>query len=260
MKVKLSISTIKSLPEFDKPTEVYDTEIKGFFLRIQPSGAKSFYFFYRNQTNKKQRFLIGTLGQGITVAQARDKALIIAGKVAEGIEVQADKISNRQDAVDLAKNTLSSFLDEKYTPWALATYTSGQETVDAVRRFTKILDIPLTSISVTHLEEWRIEALGRGLKRTTINRMTSAFRGVITKAVAWKYLKEHPLKDFKNLKTDSNVNIRYLSTEENLRLFKALELREHEKRESRNRGNHHRIARHHTSLPTISSGQFVDRL
>lgn len=260
MTMKLSISTIKSLPKFDKPTEIYDSEIKGFFLRIQRSGVKTFYFFYRNQTNKKQRYRIGTLGQGITVAQARDKALIIAGKVAEGIDVQSDKINNRQDAVDLAKNTLASFLDEKYAPWALATYVSGKETVDAVRRFPKLLNLPLTSISVNHLEEWRIEALGRGLKRTTINRMTSAFRGVITKAVAWKFIKEHPLKDFKNLKTDSNVNIRFLSVEEDARLFHALEMREQEKRESRSRGNQHRIARHHNSRPELSSDQFVDRL
>lgn len=260
MKIKLSNSTVKSLPTFEKATELYDTEIKGFMLRIQPSGVKTFYYCYRNRENRKQRFKIGNFDPTMSIAQARDKAIVIAGKVAEGVDVQSEKMTSRKQAIDSAQNTLSSFLDEKYTPWAISTQKSGKETVDAVRRFKKLLDLPLTSIKINHLEEWRIETLARGLTRSTINRMTSAFRGVITRAVEWGYLDEHPMKNFKNLKTDSNIKIRYLSGDENARLMNALESREHEKRDSRDRGNAHRTTRHRQPLPNIDKDQFADHL
>ena len=71
MQAKLNVSTIKQLPANDKPYEVVDTEVKGFLLRVQPTGRKTFYFSYRNNAGKRKRIKIGVLDSSVTPAQAR---------------------------------------------------------------------------------------------------------------------------------------------------------------------------------------------
>ena len=47
MQAKLNTTTIKNLQPEGKPFEVVDTEIKGFLLRVQPTGRKTYYYSYR---------------------------------------------------------------------------------------------------------------------------------------------------------------------------------------------------------------------
>ena len=47
MKKKLTNAAVKALTPLDKPFEVHDTEVKGFLLRVQPSGTMTYYLSYR---------------------------------------------------------------------------------------------------------------------------------------------------------------------------------------------------------------------
>ncbi|WP_188151202.1 Arm DNA-binding domain-containing protein [Teredinibacter waterburyi] len=80
MKAKITTSLTKQLIPEEKAYEVADTEIKGFILRVQPTGRKTCYFSYRTIARKRKRIKIGVLGSGLTVAQARDQAQSIAAK------------------------------------------------------------------------------------------------------------------------------------------------------------------------------------
>lgn len=62
---------------------IWDTEIKGFGLRVQPSGSKSYVFLYRTPEGVKRWFTIGTHGN-LTAEQARTKAKELAGGIATG--------------------------------------------------------------------------------------------------------------------------------------------------------------------------------
>ena len=42
MRAKLSSRTLQVLQPCDKPFEVVDSELKGFLLRVQPSGAMTY--------------------------------------------------------------------------------------------------------------------------------------------------------------------------------------------------------------------------
>ena len=186
MQAKLNVSTIKQLPANDKPYEVVDTEVKGFLLRVQPTGRKTFYFSYRNNAGKRKRIKIGVLGSSVTPAQARDMATSFAGKVSEGVDVQEKRQSSRLTAKELAKNSLKSFLEEHYLPWALANLKSGQQTVDSIKRaFPDYLALPLVDIQLAKIEKWRTQRLNDGLKPTTVNSIVNALRAVLTKAVEW---------------------------------------------------------------------------
>lgn len=62
---------------------VWDSEIKGFGVRVFPSNRKAFLVTYRSGGRK--RFLtLGTYGRDLTAAQARSRAMEMLGQVARG--------------------------------------------------------------------------------------------------------------------------------------------------------------------------------
>jgi hypothetical protein len=44
---------VKALEPKEKPYEVRDTELRDFLIRVEPGGAKSFYFVYRLAGGRK---------------------------------------------------------------------------------------------------------------------------------------------------------------------------------------------------------------
>lgn len=131
MQAKLPATSIKGFEAQDKAYEVVDSEIKGFLLRIQPTGRKTFYFSYRTHAGIRKRIKIGVFGSSMTLAQARDQALIHAGEVSAGQDIQGNKIAGRTKAKEQLKHTLSVFMMTQYRSWALANLKSGQQTVDS---------------------------------------------------------------------------------------------------------------------------------
>ena len=61
MQAKIGNSLLARLTPEAKPYEVNDTELKGFLLRIQPSGVISYYCSYRNRQGKRNRLSLGRL-------------------------------------------------------------------------------------------------------------------------------------------------------------------------------------------------------
>ena len=97
MQAKLTAQTIRSLRAGDKPYEVVDIDLKGFLLRVQPSGVMSYYFFYRNEQGRRTRYRIGKHGT-LSPAQARDEALNLSARVIAGDDIQAKKKEERAAA------------------------------------------------------------------------------------------------------------------------------------------------------------------
>ena len=99
MKAKLTKSLIDSLKPEDKPYEVWDTDIKGFYLVVTPKsarnleGTKNYYFFYRHE-GRKCKYRIGRDGN-ITAAQARDTAKKRAGEVTDEVDIHAERKKRR---------------------------------------------------------------------------------------------------------------------------------------------------------------------
>lgn len=261
MQAKLNASTVKRLTGEAKPYEVVDAEIKGFLMRVQPTGRKTFYFSYRNDAGKRKRIKLGVLGSSLTLAQARDMAITYAGKVAAGADVQGERATARHSARERAKNNLGNFMEEHYLPWALANLKSGQQTVDSVKRsFRDYLGAPLVDIQLSKIERWRISKLNDGLKPSTVNRVVNALRAVLTKAVEWEVITEHPLAKLKPIRIDGAKKARFLSDGEEARLYQALKDRDEELKQGRARGNQHRAERGYDLLPDLSHFAYGDRM
>ncbi len=74
----------------EKETWIWDTEVKGFFLRVYPSGQKTFPLKYRVDGQQKV-YTIGKFGSPWTVEQARDRASALLYEAQTGADPQTRK-------------------------------------------------------------------------------------------------------------------------------------------------------------------------
>ncbi len=183
MKAKLSARTIQTLSSGEKPYEVVDTDLKGFLLRVQPSGTKSYYFSYRNGQGKRLRYRIGNQ-DALSPAQARDEALLLSARVIAGEDIQEEKKRERQAARLAKSRTLDGFLKNKYEPWVCSQRKTGAATIKRIHsNFAYLLSRPLHEISLWAIEKWRSEQLKFGKASSTINRDIAALKSCLSKAV-----------------------------------------------------------------------------
>lgn len=260
MQNKLNQRTVKNLAIADKPYEIVDKDLKGFLLRIQPSGIMTYYYSYRDEVGKRQRYQIGRHG-ALTVTQARDIAERCAAKIKSGIDIQAEKKQRKSLYQQKIANTLGVFIEKRYKPWTEVSRKIGTTTIKRViADFGHWFHLPLEEITISRLEQWVVEQRKSGKMPSTINRDITRLRALLSKAVEWENIEEHPLRKWKPLKLDMAAKVRYLTVEEEIRLRNALKDRERNKRELRQRGNQWREIHQHKLLPDFEQQAFTDHL
>jgi integrase len=261
LQAKLSTTLVKSLTPKPKPYEVVDTEVKGFLLRVQPSGAMSYYFAYRTESGVRKRMKLGVHGPACTVAMARDAATAAAGDVTRGVDVQSEKKARVANAVELRNRTLGVFLEDHYGPWVIAHQKAGAETVARIKQaFAEFLNMPLEDVNLRRIDRYRTDAIGRGLKPSSINRTVTNLQGLLSRAVEWGVISEHPLQGMKALKVDNRPRVRFLSDEEESSLTKALDQRDQRLKDARSSANKHRLDRGYPLLQDLAEHAYADRL
>ncbi|NVJ45541.1 MAG: site-specific integrase [Cytophagia bacterium] len=260
MKARITKSLIKTLEPKDRPYEVIDTQLNGFLIRVQPSGAMTYYFAYRNQEGARKRFRLGVVSS-VTPVQARDAAEMCSSQVIRGIDSQERKRELKQEAALKKLRTLNNFLEQQYEPWILTHRKRASETMQTIRnRFDEFMNYSLDEITVLKIEQWRRKKINEGKASTTINRQVAALRSVLSKAVEWDLLEHHPLEKLKPLKVDRTPLVRYLEPEEEKRLFKALDERDEEIKQARERGNLWRKQRGYELKEDLSDFKYADRM
>jgi len=260
VKAKIAKTLIKTLEAKEKPYEVSDTQISGFILRVQPTGRKTFYFAYRNKAGTKQRVKIGVLGP-MTLEQARDRAKLFDAKIAGGVDIGKEKAQERHDAKQAKETTLAYFIEHRFTSWVLANQKEGQAALDRLDfSFKEFKNKPLHELNISLIDTWRTKQREAGLKPSTINRRVNSLKGLLRQAVAWEMLESHPLLGLKDLKVDNSPKVRYLEEGESSRLFQALEVRDEELKQARERGNEHRQKRGYELLPSLLNYAYADRM
>ena len=117
MKAKINNTLIKKLLPENKEYEVHDTDLKGFILRVFPSGTMRYVCQYK----RGGKINIGTVGI-ITPAQAREKAVEILNDFNKGIDPKAKKVVN-------VPKTLQEFIENEFKPWVMAHHKRGNKTI-----------------------------------------------------------------------------------------------------------------------------------
>ena len=93
---RLTKRTIDALkPDPRRDTFLWDGELRGFGVRVKPSGTKTFMIQYRNLEGRTRRCVIGQYGV-LTVEQARDMAQKKLAAVIDGADPSAERHAIRQ--------------------------------------------------------------------------------------------------------------------------------------------------------------------
>ncbi len=89
------------IPPATKQAVLWDTDVKGFGVRVLPSGLKTFIVQYRNAEGVKRRINIGRYGV-LTVEQARDHAKLKLAAVIGGQD-SADEVRQARKGMTVAE-------------------------------------------------------------------------------------------------------------------------------------------------------------
>lgn len=80
-----------------RPFVLWDVALRGFGLRVQPTGRKSFALFYRTTDGTKRLVTVGRYPE-MTLDEARRKARRMLGQVADGADPAEERRRSRQAA------------------------------------------------------------------------------------------------------------------------------------------------------------------
>ncbi|VUD66379.1 Tyrosine recombinase XerC [Thalassocella blandensis] len=258
MKKRLTKRTIDALEPTNKMFKVWDTDVKGFFLRVMPSGTKTFAVFYRID-GKGRDYTIGHYGR-LTPEQASRIAKSKLAEVSAGTDIQESKKASVKAAERHKYSTLKGFIELKYADWALSHLRGAKEQLRVLEiDFADYHARPMEKITKWDITVWQKRARAAGLKVTTINRRVAILKSVLAKAVEWDVIENSPIAGMARLKTDEAPHVRYLGSGEEAALRAALAARQESQRDERNKHNSWLEKRHKQLLPDLN-GVFTDYL
>ena len=252
MKAKITQKLINSLTPQEKHYRVFDTDQPGLFIRVQPSGHMAYMVSWaRNRERSLGR--VGTL----TLAQARTEA---ARYLADAHE-HGEPLAVTQNRRNANTPTLREFLDDTYLSWFEAHHKGHEKTLHTLdHNFATIMPQRLNEITGRDLELLRTSWLTGGNKPATANRKMGTISGVLSRALEWGFISEHPLTKLKQLKVDTKGKVRYLSKDESRNLRNALEVREHRACLERDSANQWRAERNKPLYLDLRELAFTDHL
>jgi integrase len=122
MRTRLTKKAVEAVPVGDKDVVVWDTEIKGFGLKVTPAGRRSYFLYYRARSGQQRRPTIGVHGT-LTTEQARQIARQWIAEVTMGADVSATRQAERKAAsvADLCRLYVSNYAELHKKPRSVAT-------------------------------------------------------------------------------------------------------------------------------------------
>lgn len=183
--------SLKRVVDAIRPQErrymVWDAQLRGFGLDVWPSGRRSWICFYRFQ-GRGRRMTLGTV-EKITPMQARELALGVFAKVAQGL----DPLGDRRAATRAAKAATErgyegvptvAHIAERYLA-TLRVRRSPRWATEAERLYTSRLKPKLGARSILEVAVKDVRALHEGMKDTPVlaNRVKAVLSAIITRAI-----------------------------------------------------------------------------
>jgi integrase len=118
-KIKLTHRGIANLTNTGKwISDYWDKDMHGFGVRVHPSGRKAFCVRYVGDNGKRRRINIGHY-PALSLADARDKAKVLVGRIACGEDPQAEKVADRESITlgQLANNYMELHAKRRKRSW-----------------------------------------------------------------------------------------------------------------------------------------------
>ena len=202
--------------------EVFDSELRGFYVDMLASGRKSFRLRYRFE----RKLRVVTLGdvKFFTTEEARKMAIGLIRQSKQGVDPQAPAIS---DVGPLLKD----FFVEKYLPYVKSYKRSWATDESMIRNHLvpKIGNLHMGRMTppdiAVFLQLMKSEEYASG----TCNRALVLLRFGFALALRWKVhgIESNPVVEIKNIKDDNKIE-RYLTEQQTVKLLEAVRQSESE--------------------------------
>lgn len=198
----------------NKEVLLWDSEIKGFGVRIFSTGRRTYFVQYRNQFQRTRRKKIGVHGI-ITTEQAREEAKKLLGMVSQGQDPSDDakKAKQKQSLVELADHYIEVYAKTHKKP------KSVQEDQLMLK---KIILKYLGSRKLDEVTAHDIQLLHHSLRGTPYraNRVCALLSKMFNLAIQWKWVTSNPVEGIK--KYQEHKRNRWLNEMELQRLWEVL--------------------------------------
>jgi integrase len=211
---RLTDSMVKALPAPAKGNKInYDSEVKGFGVRVTSSGAKSFILNYR-AAGRERRITIGSCSDWKT-GPAREAAKALKRRIDVGEDPMADRHAER--AAPTMNALADRFEQEHLTKKRAATQTDYKS---ILRLYVRP---ELGTTRVADLRHSDIERLHNRISKTApyrANRTVAVLSKMLSLAVKWEYRTDNPARGIERAPEEKRE--RYLSPAEIERLAGVL--------------------------------------
>lgn len=187
-------SEIRGMKPPDKRTEISDSEVNGLYLRITPTGHKSFVYRYRFGDTVK-RYTIGSY-PAVSLKKARDRARELSVLVSKGTDPLAEKKKARQKPDSMTVRELTDEFKREYLPKKRPT---TQKTYKS--RINKIVD-HFGRYSIDEISQRDIKPVLKKIakkQQVNANRVQAIFSMIFSYAVKEGYTKNDPLKGMEKI-------------------------------------------------------------
>ncbi|RKR82041.1 phage integrase family protein [Mucilaginibacter gracilis] len=192
-----TISELDKLPIPAKGNRSYhkDTQVRGLFFAIQPSGAKSFYVI-KKIAGRTEKIFLGKYPD-LTIENARKLAKIKLGQIAMGINPQNErrKIRNEMNFGQLFDQYLHRYSKVHKKSWLADQQDITRFVPHWFKR--KISDIKRPEIKRLHETIYRDHGLYQA------NKMLQRIRAIYNKATEWGWEGNNPTTGIKKYKEKS---------------------------------------------------------
>lgn len=213
----------KRLVDAQKPTPerdylVWDSELRGFGLRVWPSGKQTYILQYRNAQNRSRRMTIGQHGP-LTVDQARRKAIQLLSDVTEGSDPIEERHSHHSSPTiaDLCDRYMTEHAEPKKKPRSVKSDRQLWRThVLPKLGKRKVGDITRADIADLHAKVGR---KAPGAANRVVALLSKAFN--LAEIWGWRQDGSNPCRHIKRFKERKLE--RFLSREELSRLLSTLQ-------------------------------------
>lgn len=227
MRGKITKRTVDATMPGERDVFLWDTDLKGFGLKVSPAGSKVYLVQYRlgGRETRTQRYTIGRHGSPWTPDKAREEAERLLGRVANEIdptkERKAKLAAHRADAEALTLAQFAARYIEEYAKPYKKTRTVEEDERNLRLHIKPTLGtLKLKEITPTHIAKFH--ASGRNTP-TNANRCRALLSHMFKMAEVWA---ERPpgsnpcryIEKFSERKRE-----RFLSADELARLADALE-------------------------------------
>lgn len=201
-----------------KRTDYWDEAITGFVLECRPSGGKTFYLRYFDESGRQRQHKIGGYGD-ITFDQAKKRAKVLRSEVVLGSDPAAKKAERKAipTYAELAAQHIADVKNYLKRPMNV-------ERVIELHLLPRWGKLRLDQITQQDIAKWLAEKLASGLAPATIEKIRVTFNRSFELAAKWGIpggqinpVKHVPRRRF------NNARERYLTADQAKRLHQAVE-------------------------------------